>query len=510
MQEQLNALRVELVTEAIDKGLYIPRGTVGYGEAMTTSTRTSEKITRTPQPDGSTKVTKTTTTSTLDRDSAPEGEWTEGDYEQTLTTVTKVDVEYEGGTPPGENHNPVLTVTISPTSGQSPLPVAFAASALDPDGDTNFTYAWTFGDGTTSSAASLSKTLTTVGDFTWGVTVSDGKGGTDSETGIIAVSAPPPPQTKPTPYIKDSNLYRADGTRVIVKGFEQYFTAPENPVGAMGKTLPEMIRAKPSALRILPNPPATPQADIVAGVKFLTDNNVLVDLAFHDGTLTDLPYYAQYKPILAAYEKNIVLHHGESYAATDQAWGDACISFTNAIRSQGWKAPILHYAREGGRNWACIRNQAARVFAADPLGNTGFGVQLYWSGNTYTDIDTTNQIYQQHSGCSLRQAVDQIDAFPYYVQVGLCGDQPDYNGQVKVPWKGLIDYIEGSHPEVPWLWWGWNSSGPGNMTMNYIWAGPLSNDTTPPNRTVGTWNFNASGSDDAKFVAETVLKARKS
>jgi PKD repeat protein len=478
--------------------------------SMTTSQTQSTKITRKPLDDGTTKVTTTTTTRSLEREDVPKGEWFDGDYEQTLTTETKVDVEIEGDpTDPPANRPPVLTITASPISGQAPLPVAFTSSATDADGDP-VAVSWSGTGIPAESGASFTKTFDTAGTYVVTATATDGKGGSDTESVTITVASAPPPQTSTTPKIVGPNLFRADGTRVIAKGVEQYFTTPGSPVAPMIETLTEMVRLKPSSIRILPHPPSTPQAHIVDSVKYLTDRNILVDLAFGDGVAADLPSYATYRPLLAQYEKNIVLHHGENYSETDQQWVDAAIAWSNTVRGQGWKAPIIHMSRNGGRNWACVRNNAARVAAADPLGNTGFGVQLYWSGNSYTDIDTTNQIYQQQSGCSLRQAVDQIDAFPYYVQVGLCGDQPDYNGKVKVPWRGLIDYIEASHPEVPWLWWGWNSSGPGTMTMQWIYAGPLSIDNQLPPHQQGVWNVNPSGSDDAQYVAEKVVHARKS
>ena len=75
-----------------------------------------------------------------------------------------------------------------------------------------------------------------------------------------------------------------------------------------------------------------------------------------------------------------------------------------------------------------------------------------------------------------------------------------------------MDLLVKSYPNLPWMWWDWSGGGLGDMAFNYIWAGPLSNDTNPPNRTVGTWHVDTADRDvngvtaiDAKLIAETIL-----
>ena len=61
--------------------------------------------------------------------------------------------------PSGGNRAPTAVITATPQSGLSPLTVGFSASnSSDPDPGTTLTYLWDFGDGTTSTAASPSKT----------------------------------------------------------------------------------------------------------------------------------------------------------------------------------------------------------------------------------------------------------------------------------------------------------------------------------------------------------------
>ena len=62
----------------------------------------------------------------------------------------------------------------SPTEGSTPLTVNFSsAGSSDPEGQP-LTYLWTFGDGTTSTAANPSHTYTIAGPYQARLTVSDG------------------------------------------------------------------------------------------------------------------------------------------------------------------------------------------------------------------------------------------------------------------------------------------------------------------------------------------------
>jgi PKD repeat protein len=89
----------------------------------------------------------------------------------------------------------------SPTAGSAPLTVAFDGSASsDPDGDP-LTYAWDFeSNGTVdASGAATSHTYAVDGTYTAKLTVSDGKGGTNSTTTRIDVGNRPPAVTIDTP-----------------------------------------------------------------------------------------------------------------------------------------------------------------------------------------------------------------------------------------------------------------------------------------------------------------------
>jgi glucose/arabinose dehydrogenase len=89
------------------------------------------------------------------------------------------------------NTPPVARLTVTPSSGAPPLAVqASGATSSDANGDT-LTYAWTWGDGTTATGVTASRTYTTPGAYTVSLTVSDGRGGTDTASTVVTVGSPP-------------------------------------------------------------------------------------------------------------------------------------------------------------------------------------------------------------------------------------------------------------------------------------------------------------------------------
>ncbi len=91
------------------------------------------------------------------------------------------------------NRAPTAVATATPTSGSAPLAVSFNGSgSTDPDGD-SLTYAWAFGDGGTAAGETASHTYVAGGTFTATLTVSDGKGGSNTKALTITVQGNGPP-----------------------------------------------------------------------------------------------------------------------------------------------------------------------------------------------------------------------------------------------------------------------------------------------------------------------------
>ena len=92
---------------------------------------------------------------------------------------------------PGD-HAPTASATSDVTGGPGPLTVHFSgAGSRDPDGDP-LTYAWDFGDGTTSTAANPAKTYSGTGVHRVGLTVTDSAGNSSAAVPIIIQVGIPP------------------------------------------------------------------------------------------------------------------------------------------------------------------------------------------------------------------------------------------------------------------------------------------------------------------------------
>ena len=81
-----------------------------------------------------------------------------------------------------DNTPPTVAISASKLTGAAPLPVNFTSTVTDPDNDTPLTYAWSFGDTTTSTLANPSKTYTTPGKYTVTLTVTDARGAKTTKT----------------------------------------------------------------------------------------------------------------------------------------------------------------------------------------------------------------------------------------------------------------------------------------------------------------------------------------
>ncbi|MFI6260505.1 ThuA domain-containing protein [Micromonospora zamorensis] len=89
--------------------------------------------------------------------------------------------------------SPIAKATGTPTSGTAPLTVQFSsAGTADPDPGNTLSYQWTFGDGTSSTAANPSKVYTANGNYTAQLKVTDntGKAGFANVQITVGNSAP--------------------------------------------------------------------------------------------------------------------------------------------------------------------------------------------------------------------------------------------------------------------------------------------------------------------------------
>jgi len=94
-----------------------------------------------------------------------------------------------GGATVTTNQPPTVTASASTTSGPAPLSVSFTGSGSDADGSIA-SYRWDFGDGTSATTASASKTFQSAGTYSVRLTVTDDKGAEATSSPItISVSS---------------------------------------------------------------------------------------------------------------------------------------------------------------------------------------------------------------------------------------------------------------------------------------------------------------------------------
>jgi PKD repeat protein len=139
-----------------------------------------------------------------------------GTYTSTLTVTDALGRSSQSNTTVTVS-DPVPQATLGgATAGTAGTALAFTGSASDSPVDTaaGFTYAWAFGDGTTSAQQNPSHAFTSAGTYTVTLTVTDQGGLTGSASTIVQVAVPTngppvPPDTDPyliTPHDKIPNF----------------------------------------------------------------------------------------------------------------------------------------------------------------------------------------------------------------------------------------------------------------------------------------------------------------
>lgn len=126
--------------------------------------------------------------------SVKKGFATPGTYAATLTVTDNSGLTASASatvTVSAVNLAPKAVAVASTTTGVAPLAITFdGAGSADPDG-TIVSYKWSFGDGTTATGATVTKTYSKSGTYAAKLTVTDNKGATGTASLSIKVSPAP-------------------------------------------------------------------------------------------------------------------------------------------------------------------------------------------------------------------------------------------------------------------------------------------------------------------------------
>jgi PKD repeat protein len=156
-----------------------------------------------------------------------------------------------GATLLNENTNPpALTGTVNVTPASGNTSTAFAFSANISGGVPGFTYAWDFGDGTTSAAATPTHSYAAAGSYTAKVLVTDSKGNSISGSVSVSVSTAQLPilGTYQGPYqavldpVNDDDTQGDDDTPVSGQVSLQITSAPPPSAGSTTTTVSGTIQ----------------------------------------------------------------------------------------------------------------------------------------------------------------------------------------------------------------------------------------------------------------------------
>ncbi|GAA1513992.1 hypothetical protein GCM10009827_030810 [Dactylosporangium maewongense] len=144
-------------------------------------------------------------------------------------------------------------------------------------------------------------------------------------------------------------------------------------------------------------------ADVANVVSLCKANRLICVLEAHDttgygeqsGAITldrAVDYWLSVKSALAGQEKYVIVNIGnEPYgnnAATVANWATDTANAVKRLRSNGFEHTIMVDAPNWGQDWSfTMRDNAATVFAADPLKNTVFSIHMYGVFDTAAEIN---------------------------------------------------------------------------------------------------------------------------
>lgn len=310
----------------------------------------------------------------------------------------------------------------------------------------------------------------------------DNSGAVNADSNVQESQATPvvePPAEEPAaPVAAPSDTMRTSGRRLldacgnvfVTRGVEQIF-GNQLPEGNDWLGLLNQIAASGvNAVRILVGSDTLRTSDVDALLNAVAAHNMVAYVGPYGSEGQGWLGHADVKAMLDKHKAYILIDAFGEPTFDDRArFVSEASASLKRIRDMGYTVPLTVTANQFGRDLPSIFELGPQILAADPLHNTVFGWQAYWSTNGY---------YQNTYGYSLEEGVAAAAAAPFPVQLGL--DRiTDFPSDVTADFGTLMNETEANG--IGWLWWDWyNPYG----NENSLTQDGTANNLTPTGRTV--------------------------
>jgi hypothetical protein len=292
------------------------------------------------------------------------------------------------------------------------------------------------------------------------------------------LGAEPPADEPAAPAAAPSDTMRTSGRRLldacgnvfVTRGVEQIF-GNQLPEGNdwLG-LLNQIVASGVNAVRILVGSDTLRTSDVDALLNAVAAHNLVAYIAPYGSEGQGWLAHADVKAMLDKHKAYILIDaFGEpTFDDRDRFVSEASASLQR-VRDLGYTVPLTVTANQFGRDLPSLFDLGPQILAADPLHNTVFGWQAYWSSNGY---------YQNTYGYSLEEGVAAAAAAPFPIQLGL-DRVTDFPSDVTADFGTLMNATEANG--IGWLWWDWYN--PYGNENNLTQDGSVNN-LTPTGRTV--------------------------
>lgn len=222
-------------------------------------------------------------------------------------------------------------------------------------------------------------------------------------------------------HVRGSQLIDANGHPFLIRGINYphawFNKRTETAMADIAATKANLVRVVLSAGE---QPGRTPAHEVQSVIELAKQNKLIVMLEVHDTTgygrreaakhlAETIPYWLSLKEVLEGQEAYVLINFGNEPTSDDvpaASYVEMNISVTKALRAAGLKHTFVVDGHSWGQDGAgAMRDNAATIFAADPLKNTIFSVHMY---KRYDQAETINRYFRAFKDSSLPLIVGEF------------------------------------------------------------------------------------------------------